>query len=153
MCKGYIDKYNYDCAEIFGPKGDTVATFWEGKWNTDYGESLDETLSGLKSKKKLDILRELKKDPNYKEDPRWKEFEDELINFYHVDPSEADIDTALYYTEFDWIDANLAMESLEEDKLKFSPNYDPAGTPLGKGTGLGEDYYDEENEVMIYRNR
>ena len=150
MCKGYIDKYNYDCAEIFGPKGDTVATFWEGKWNTDYGESLDETLSGLKSKKKLDILRELKKDPNYKEDPRWKEFEDELINFYHVDPSEADIDTALYYTEFDWIDANLAMESLDEDKLKFSPNYDPVGTPLGKGTGLGEDYYDEENEVMIY---
>lgn len=79
MCKGYIDKYNYDCAEIFGPKGDTVATFWEGKWNTDYGESLT-----------------------------------------------------------------------EEDELKFSPNYDTAGTPLGKGTGLGEDYYDEENEVMIY---
>lgn len=290
MCKGYIDKYNYDCAEIFGPKGDTVATFWEGKWNTDYGESLtedvgevytfdrkvesdsklpdsggykvtlvdpihnisfnlywyknnsymasspdyinldcndsnlsdklfdkisnfeadyncwielrkaiadclpsgskvkfkpidiiqpktlvrysrngyryeypnphykgsdvgeslNETLSGLKSKKKLDILKELKKDPNYKEDPRWKPFEDELINFYQVDPSEADIDTALYYTEFDWIDANLAMESLEEDKPKFSPNYDPVGTPLGKGIGLGEDYYDEENEVMIY---
>lgn len=101
MCKGYIDKYNYDCAEIFSPKGDTVATFWDGKWNTDYGESLDETLSGLKSKKKLDILKELKKDPNYKEDPRWKEFEDELINFYHVDPNEADIDTAIYYTEND----------------------------------------------------
>lgn len=79
MCKGYIDKYDYDNAEIFGPKGDTVATFWEGKWNTDYNESLT-----------------------------------------------------------------------EEDELKFSPNYDPAGTPLGKGTGLGEDYYDEENEVMIY---
>lgn len=78
-------------------------------------ESLNETLSGLKVKKKLDILKELKKDPNYKEDPRWKQFEDELINVYRVDPSEADIDTALYYTEFDWIDANLAMESLNED--------------------------------------
>lgn len=43
ICKGYIDKYNYDNAEIFGPKGDTVSTFYEGKWNTDYGESLNET--------------------------------------------------------------------------------------------------------------
>ena len=41
-------------------------------------------------------------------------------------------------------------ESLDEDEFKLSPNYNPEGTPLGKGTGLGEDYYDEENEIMIY---
>ena len=115
VCDNLRASKGYDCSEIFGPKGDTVATFWEGQWNTNYGESLNETLSGLKSKKKLDILKELKKNPNYKEDPRWKEFEDELINFYHVDPSEADIDTAIYYTETDWIDAQHQMESLEED--------------------------------------
>ena len=87
-------------------------------YDDDIEESLDETLSGLKSKKKLDILKELKKNPNYKEDPRWKEFEDELINFYRVDPSEADIDTAIYYTETDWIDSLHQMESLEEDIVK-----------------------------------
>lgn len=40
MCKGYIDKYNYDNAEIFGPDDDTVATFYEGEWNTYYTENI-----------------------------------------------------------------------------------------------------------------
>ena len=42
------------------------------------------------------------------------------------------------------------LSEAKEDELRLRPNFNPAGTPIGKGTGLGEDYYDEENEVMIY---
>jgi len=41
-CDNLRASKGYDCSEIFGPKGDTVATFWEGNWNTDYNESLTE---------------------------------------------------------------------------------------------------------------
>lgn len=138
MCKGYIDKYDYDCAEIFGPKGDTVATFWYGKWNTNYGESLNEELKWPNGQKvnNLDLFKALQY--MYGTDVITKESD---VEDYTDEQKQKAVN---YY-------ANKVDESLtEEDKLKFSSNYDPAGTPLGKGTGLGEDYYDEENEVMIY---
>ena len=41
-CKDYISKDGYDCVEIYGPDGSTVATFYNGKWNTNYNESLED---------------------------------------------------------------------------------------------------------------
>ena len=275
MCKGYIDKYNYDNAEIFGPNDDTVATFYEGQWNTYYNadindmdleeveeinpnislcndnytgkyyivdntnqeilaggttslekakqmaddvkeylsfdESLTENINkfyvkelrnpddeqlntveefdSLKEAKKyvsdleeqyadydivtefviytddgkelyhdtniveslnegarsgihqvslkLNLLRELKKNPNYREDPRWKKFAD-----VYNDIDEAIEDTEDYLLD---LQQDRKWESLnEENELEFSPNYNPAGTPIGRGTGLGEELDDEE---------
>ena len=46
-CDNLRSSKGYDCSEIFGPNGDTVATFWEGQWNTNYGESLTEKNEGF----------------------------------------------------------------------------------------------------------
>lgn len=291
MCKGYIDKYNYDNAEIFGPSDDTVATFYEGQWNTYYNAdindmdleeveeinpnislckdnytgkyyivdntnqeilaggttslekakqmaddvkeylSFDESLNeGARSgihqvSLKLNLLRELKKNPNYREDPRWEQFgrvyddideaiedtEDYLLDlqqdrkwesleegydkyekyikkaiigaygrkFYNAMVKARDYDDVWGAVELiddediqddignvvDWcqykgqvpyydvlgeivnefeLDDDFNESLTEEDELKFSPNYDPAGTPIGRGTGLGEELDDEE---------
>lgn len=203
MCKGYIDKYNYDNAEIFGPNDDTVATFYEGQWNTYYNAdindmnleeveeinpnislckdkytgkyyivdntnqeilaggttslekakqmaddvkeylSFDESLNeGARSgihqvSLKLNLLRELKKNPNYREDPRWEQFAD-----VYNDIDEAIRDNEDYLLD---LQQDRKWESLnEENELEFSPNYNPASTPIGRGTGLGEELDDEE---------
>jgi len=135
VCDNLRASKGYDCSEIFGPKGDTVATFWEGKWNTDYGESFNE-----ENEKHLYICD----DCGYEVELTDDEYDGICPNchehhgFYRVDESlnESEEEEDNYWdgviTDFEQGLKKLPKKKSSADGgLEFTSNKNPAGTPIG----------------------